>query len=140
MDNRLQRHRFSDSIYRALRRMVFAGVMKPGHHLREKRLAREFGTSPVAYHALKAGIIHMTRHLAVYWARDGVRVNCLSPGPFLNEGKVPRELVVRYSKKSPMQRIGRPQELKGAIVFLASDASSYMTGQNLVIDGGWTSW
>jgi len=95
--------------------------------------------SPVAYHALKGGILHLTRHLAVYWARDGVRVNCLSPGPFPTP-KAPREMVRRLCGHSPMGRMGRPHELKGAIVFLASDASSYMTGQNLVIDGGWTAW
>jgi gluconate 5-dehydrogenase len=95
--------------------------------------------SPVAYHTLKGGIIHMTRHLAVYWARDNVRVNCLSPGPFPSE-KAPAAMVERLCTKLPMRRMGRPSELKGAIVFLASDASSYMTGQNLTIDGGWTAW
>lgn len=95
--------------------------------------------SPVAYHALKGGIIQMTRHLAVYWAKDGVRVNCLSPGPFPPE-RIRPELVERLTLKSPMGRMGEPDELKGAVVFLASDASSYMTGQNLVIDGGWTAW
>lgn len=95
--------------------------------------------SPVAYHVLKGGIIQMTRHLAVYWAQDGVRVNCLSPGPFPSP-QAPPELVARLITKSPMRRMGRPEELKGAIVFLASDASRYMTGQNLIIDGGWTSW
>lgn len=95
--------------------------------------------SPVAYHALKGGIVHLTRHLAVYWAKDGVRVNCLSPGPFPGPTAHP-EMVERLCQKSPMGRIGRPEELKGAIVFLASEASSYLTGHNLVIDGGWTAW
>lgn len=95
--------------------------------------------SPVAYHALKGGIVHMTRHLAVYWAKDRVRVNCLSPGPFPTDN-APAELVRRLTEKSPMRRMGQPKELKGAIVFLASEASSYMTGQNLIIDGGWTAW
>ncbi len=95
--------------------------------------------SPVGYHALKGGIIHMTRHLAVYWAGDGVRVNCLSPGPF-PPPRISEALVERLQAKSPMRRMGLPHELKGAIVFLASEASSYMTGQNLVIDGGWTAW
>lgn len=95
--------------------------------------------SPVAYHALKGGIVHLTRHLAAYWAADGVRVNCLSPGPFPTE-KAPPEMVERLTTKLPMKRMGRPHELKGAIVFLASDASSFMTGQNLTIDGGWTAW
>jgi|APSaa5957512622_1039677.scaffolds.fasta_scaffold06762_5 NAD(P)-dependent dehydrogenase (short-subunit alcohol dehydrogenase family) len=96
--------------------------------------------SPVAYHALKGGIIHMTRHLGVYWAKDNVRVNCLSPGPFPNMEKAPAEMVTRLCTKSPMGRMGLPHELKGAAVFLASDASSYMTGQNMIIDGGWTAW
>jgi NAD(P)-dependent dehydrogenase (short-subunit alcohol dehydrogenase family) len=95
--------------------------------------------SPVAYHTLKGGIVQMTRHLAVYWAKDGVRVNCLSPGPFPSEMAAPA-MVERLTAKSPMGRMGRPEELKGAVVFLASDASSYMTGQNLIIDGGWTAW
>ena len=95
--------------------------------------------SPVAYHMLKGGIVQLARHLAVYWAGDGVRVNCLSPGPFPRP-QAPEEMVARLCEKSPLKRVGRPEELKGAIVFLASDASSYMTGQNLVIDGGWTAW
>ena len=95
--------------------------------------------SPVAYHALKGGTLQMARHLAVYWAPDSVRVNSLSPGPFPGP-QAPEELVNRLKTHSPMQRMGTPQELKGAIVFLASEASSYMTGQNLVVDGGWTAW
>lgn len=95
--------------------------------------------SPVAYHALKGGIIHMTRHLAVYWAQDRVRVNCLSPGPFPSE-KAPREMVDRLCGKSPMGRMGLPHELKGALLLLVSDAGSYITGQNLLVDGGWTAW
>lgn len=95
--------------------------------------------SPVAYHALKGGIVQMTRHLAVYWAKDDVRVNCLSPGPFPGPA-APPDMVERLLAKSPMGRMGRPEELKGALVFLASDASSYVTGQNLLVDGGWTAW
>ena len=95
--------------------------------------------SPVAYHTLKGGIIHMTRHLAVYWAKHGIRVNCLSPGPFPGP-QAPQKMVEQLCKKSPMARMGIPTELKGAVIFLASDASSYMTGQNLIIDGGWTAW
>jgi len=95
--------------------------------------------SPVAYHTLKGGLIHMTRHLAVYWAKDRVRVNCLSPGPFPSEA-VSREMVERLQAKSPMGRMGRAHEMKGALLLLASDAGSYITGQNLLVDGGWTAW
>ena len=96
----------------------------------------------VTYTAGKAAVIHLTRHLAVYWAKDNIRVNCISPGPFPQRDtpqKMP-ELVARISRKVPMGRFGQPWELKGAAVFLASEASSFMTGQNIVIDGGWTAW
>ncbi|HEV2292723.1 MAG TPA: SDR family oxidoreductase [Tepidisphaeraceae bacterium] len=96
--------------------------------------------SPVAYHMLKGGIVQLTRHLAFYWARDGIRVDCLGPGPFPDTAHASPALVQRLSNKSPMGRMGEPDELKGAVVFLASDASSYTTGQNFVIDGGWTAW
>jgi NAD(P)-dependent dehydrogenase (short-subunit alcohol dehydrogenase family) len=95
--------------------------------------------SPVSYHTLKGGLIHMTRHLAVYWAKDNIRVNCLSPGPF-PKPNAPVEMVERLKTKSPMGRMGEPHELKGALIFLASEAGSYTTGQNLTIDGGWTAW
>jgi gluconate 5-dehydrogenase len=95
--------------------------------------------SPAAYQFLKGGIIQLTRHLAVYWARDRVRVNCLSPGPFPG-GQADGRVVERLERHSPMGRMGSPHELKGAVVFLASDASSYVTGHNLVVDGGWTAW
>jgi gluconate 5-dehydrogenase len=95
--------------------------------------------SPVAYHALKGGILQLTRHLAVYWAKDNIRVNCLSPGPFPPQG-ANSQLVERLKTRSPMARIGRPHEVKGAILLLASDAGSYITGQNLIVDGGWTAW
>lgn len=95
--------------------------------------------NPAAYQALKGGIIQLTRHLAVCWAKDGVRVNCLSPGPFPGVGASPR-LVKRLKQRSPMNRMGQANELKGATVYLASDASSYVTGYNLVVDGGWTAW
>lgn len=96
--------------------------------------------SPAAYHAAKGGVIQLTRHLAVYWAKDNVRVNCLSPGPFPNRSTAPQAMIPNLEAKSPMQRMGEPHELKGALLLLASDAGSYITGQNLVVDGGWTAW
>lgn len=95
--------------------------------------------SPVQYHALKGGIVQMTRHLAVYWAQDRVRVNCLSPGPFPGP-QAPPEMVTRLIEKSPQRRMGMPYELKGPLLLLVSGAGSYLTGQNLIIDGGWTAW
>lgn len=95
--------------------------------------------NPAAYQVLKGGILQLARHLAVYWAKDRVRVNCLSPGPFPSP-RAAKKLVQRLRARSPMGRMGQPHELKGAIVFLASDASSYVTGHNLVVDGGWTAW
>lgn len=96
--------------------------------------------SPAAYHALKGGVVQLTRHLAVYWAGDGVRVNCLSPGPFPNPQSAPPEMVARLETKSPMKRMGKPDELKGALLLLCSEAGSYLNGHNLVVDGGWTAW
>ena len=95
--------------------------------------------SPVAYQSLKGGTIHMTRHLAAYYAKDNVRVNCLSPGPFPTDA-INKEMVRRLCEKLPMKRMGRPHELKGALLLLASDAGSFITGQNLTVDGGWTAW
>lgn len=96
--------------------------------------------SPVAYHALKGGTLQMVRHLAVYWAKDGVRVNGLSPGPFPKDNGIPETMRQRLIEKSPMGRMGRPEELQGALLLLVSDAGSYITGHNLVVDGGWTAW
>ena len=98
--------------------------------------------SPPNYHGLKGGIVHLTRHLAAYWAADGVRVNTISPGPFPSpkvKDRLP-EFIERLDAKVPMGRMGLPEELKGVVVLLASDAGSYITGQNILVDGGWTAW
>jgi gluconate 5-dehydrogenase len=95
-----------------------------------------------SYHMAKGGLIQLTRYLAVYWAEHGIRVNAISPGAFPKEAvreKLP-EFLGRLEDRIPMKRIGRPEELKGAIALLASQAGSYITGQNLVVDGGWTAW
>ena len=98
--------------------------------------------SPPNYHALKGGVVHLTRHLAAYWAQYNIRVNAIAPGPFpkpaVSEGV--EGFIPRLEEKVPLGRMGRPEELKGAVVLLASDAGSYITGQNLLVDGGWTAW
>jgi NAD(P)-dependent dehydrogenase (short-subunit alcohol dehydrogenase family) len=97
--------------------------------------------NPPAYGAAKAAIIHLTKYSAVHLAKYGIRVNCLSPGPFPSQAvQEDKEFVLKLCSKTPLGRIGKPEELKGAIAFLASDASSFVTGHNLVVDGGWTSW
>ena len=98
--------------------------------------------SPPTYHGLKGGLVHLTRHLAVYWAKDNIRVNAISPGPFPKpevHNSLP-EFIGRLNQKTPLGRMGRPEELKGLVVLLASDAGSYITGQNILVDGGWTAW
>jgi NAD(P)-dependent dehydrogenase (short-subunit alcohol dehydrogenase family) len=96
-----------------------------------------------AYTASKGAMIQLTRELAVEWARRGVRVNALAPGYFRSEMTdqlADDERSLAYlQRNAPMARMGNPEELDGAILFLASGASSYMTGHTLVIDGGWTS-
>lgn len=91
------------------------------------------------YSAAKAGIIGYTRDLAAENGRYGIRVNCISPGGF--ERGQPEEFIRRYSQQTPLGRMGKDgTDLKGAVVFLASDASDYVTGQNLAVDGGFTAW
>lgn len=93
--------------------------------------------SPV-YPAIKGGITALTRYLATYYAKDNIRVNCLCPGGILdNQDPV---FIERYSARTPLGRMGRPEEIVGPALFLASDASSYVTGHVLVVDGGLTVW
>lgn len=93
---------------------------------------------PVTYSVVKTGLVGLTRYLATYWAEDGVRVNAVSPGGVAN-GQ-PEDFVARLANLIPMGRMAQRDEFRGVIQFLCSDASSYMTGQNLVLDGGRTAW
>jgi len=94
--------------------------------------------SPAFYAVSKAGIIHLTKYLATYWAKKNVRVNCISPAGVYRDHD--SSFVKKLSEQIPMGRMALPNEFKGAIIFLASDASSFVTGHNLLIDGGRTIW
>ena len=95
-------------------------------------------TMPAEYAAIKGAIINFTKYLATYLAAYNIRVNCLSPGGIFN-GQ-PAAFVEKYKQRTPMGRMGNPEDIAGGVLFLLSNLSSYMTGQNLVIDGGWSAW
>jgi NAD(P)-dependent dehydrogenase (short-subunit alcohol dehydrogenase family) len=98
--------------------------------------------NPIEYGVGKAGIQQMTRYLAVHYGQTGVRFNCISPGPFPNPviQRDQAEFVQRLAKKVPLGRVGQSPEIAGPVAFLLSDAASYITGQNLAVDGGWKVW
>jgi len=94
-------------------------------------------TMPAAYAAIKGGVINFTRYLSSYYGKYNIRINCISPGGIYNNQS--DTFVQNYERKVPMHRMGKASDIAPAVCFMLSDESSYITGQNLIIDGGWTS-
>lgn len=110
------------------------GVVSPNH----KMYPGTGINQPVAYSVSKSGVITLTRYLAGLWGEKGIRTNCITPGGVFNNHN---ELFVeRFSNLNPMGRMEQKEELRGAVVYLSSDASAYCNGHNLIVDGGWTIW
>jgi NAD(P)-dependent dehydrogenase (short-subunit alcohol dehydrogenase family) len=115
------------------------GVVGPDQRIYKgsEYLDREINT-PAVYSASKAAVIGLTSYLAAYWGKNNIRVNSLTPGGI--ESGQNEAFTQLYSNRVPLGRMGRIDELSSALIFLASDASSYVTGQNLVVDGGLNCW
>ncbi|QDQ01381.1 SDR family oxidoreductase [Lysinibacillus fusiformis] len=115
------------------------GVMGPDNRIYEGSyyLDSQINT-PAIYAASKAGVVGLTKYLATYWAKDGIRVNTITPGGV--ESGQNDTFKQNYSNRIPLGRMAQPEEMTGALVYLASDASSYVTGQNIIIDGGLSAW
>lgn len=96
--------------------------------------------TPPSYSAVKSGILNLTRYFATYWEKKNVRVNTLTPGGVEDKKYQSSEFIKNYSSKTILGRMAKKNDYNGAILFLMSDASKYMTGSNLIIDGGWTAW
>jgi NAD(P)-dependent dehydrogenase (short-subunit alcohol dehydrogenase family) len=117
------------------------GVVAPDQRIYEGSWYEDLGgaiNTPMIYSATKGAVVAMTRYLATYWGPKGVRCNCLTPGGVASGQN--EEFDRRYSARVPMGRMAKADEMIGALLYLASDASTYVNGQNLIVDGGWTSW
>jgi NAD(P)-dependent dehydrogenase (short-subunit alcohol dehydrogenase family) len=115
------------------------GMLSPVQELYDFRRAKgETFFKPVAYSVSKSALYNLTRYLATYWAKSGVRVNTLTLACVWNDQ--PQQCLEAYTERMPLGRMADAEEVVGPVVFLASDASSYVTGANLVVDGGWSAW
>ena len=115
------------------------GMLSPVQDIYEyKRKGGVQWYKPVAYSITKSGILNFTRYLATYWAKKNIRVNTVSPSGIFNNQD--QEFLAEYTKRIPIGRMARPEEIAEAVLFLAGDGSSYVTGSNMVVDGGWTAW
>ena len=119
-----------------------AGVISPDHRIYESDKSDGYkGTkfnTPLSYSVAKSGIISMTRYLSTYFAKSGIRVNCISPSGVFNGHD--KKFVKRLASRIPLGRMARNNEFDGALIYLCSDSSSFVTGHNLIIDGGRTIW
>jgi NAD(P)-dependent dehydrogenase (short-subunit alcohol dehydrogenase family) len=115
------------------------GMLSPVQELYDfRRSAGETFFKPVAYSASKSALYNLTRYLATYWAKSGVRVNTLTLAGIWNDQ--PQKFLDAYTARMPLGRMAEAREVVGPVIFLASDASSYVTGANVVVDGGWSAW
>ena len=115
------------------------GLLGPDSRIYEgsSYMGRSINT-PAVYSASKAAVIGLTKYLATYWADKNIRVNCITPGGA--ESGQNDTFKEKYSSRVPLGRMAQPEEMVGALLYLASNASSYVTGQNIIIDGGWSAW
>ncbi len=110
------------------------GVMAPDFGIYEGTKM----TMPAAYSAIKGGIIAFTKYLATYYAKYNVRANVISPGGVYNHQD--KSFVKKYNERTPLGRMAKPEDIVGAVIFLSSPAASYITAQNIIVDGGWSAW